>query len=299
MQQGSQAMAKRMELMRYNMPKYMVSWVCEAVAFWIFVIICIDSVWGFNWWLADKPHRFGIINIVYLVKNVALIVLIPVMHKRISNYISEIKFPWIDLVYFVLQIVFWLVSTIYAFDREITTEHVRDANWLKRYNDWTANIYILPVVKLCIDFVLVILATFMMPMSHTALSGSGIVWMDLQYLFVYLFITGKVQWDNYFIVFVWIYMGSILATLAALCILCFLVMAIVKRQPLNLIQYLMFISIAFMIILFFVWENIIGSKDYTKNNIYLLLVSIILYTIYNGLQSFALFKGLQIVPQQG
>ena len=31
-----------------------------------------------------------------------------------------------------------------------------------------------------------------------------------------------------------------------------------------------------MIILFFVWENIVGSKDYKKDNIYILLVAIII-----------------------
>lgn len=287
-----------MQLLAGNLPKYIVSWVGEAVAYWIFVIICIDSAYGFNWWLADKPHRFGGICIVYAVKALLLLILVPIQHKRLQGVFGDAKFPWIDIAYFVTHLIFWVVCVIYAFDREITTDHVKNADWVKRYQKWNDEIYILPVVKLCVDFVYAILAAVVFPMSHTAMSGGAIIWMDLQYLFVFLFISGKNAWENYFIVFVWIYMGSIIATLAALCIICFLVMAIFKKQDMNASQYVIYISLAIMVILFFVWENIVGSKDYKKDNIYLLLVAIILYTLFNGFQTFALWRGVQLMPSE-
>lgn len=305
MQQGTQVMAKRMELMRQNLPKYIVSWVGEAIAYWIFVIIAIDSPFGFNWWLGNKAHNFGIICIIYLLKNVGLLILVPIQHKRLKAFFADARFPWIDIAYFCTHIVFWLVSIIYAFDRESTQDKRRNIDWIKRYQKWNDEIYILPVVKLCVDFVYAVVATLMQPMSHTALSGGAIIWMDLQYLFIYLFISGKNRWANYFIVFVWIYMGSIIATLAALCIICFLVLAIFKRQPgMNATQYVIFVSLAVMIILFFVFANIIGAasdnqfRDYKKDNIYILLVCVILYTLFNGFQTFALWKGVQLMPQQ-
>ena len=297
MQSGSQALKTRVDIMRQNLAKYVVSWLGEAIAYWIFTIICIDSVFGFNWWVIDARGRFGIICIVYAVKNLCLLILVPILHKRNkSGGFSEARFPAVDIFYFLTQIIFWVVSTIYAWDRHITPEKKNDPDWVARYQRWTNEAYILPVVKLCVDFLYGITAGIFYPTSHTALSGGGIIWMDLQYLFVYLFITGKVMWDNYFIVFVWIYMGSVVATLFALCILCFVAVSVCKQQGLNVVQYVMYMSIAVMIIIFFVWETIVGSKNYEKDNIYLLLVSVILYTLYNGIQTFALCTNVEIVP---
>ena len=285
-----------MQLLAGNLPKYIVTWVGEAVAYWIFIIICIDSQLGFNWWLADKPHRFGGVCIVYAVKALLLLILVPIQHKRLQGLFGEAKFPWIDIAYFVTHLIFWVVSVIYAFDREITAEHVSNADWVKRYKKWNDEIYILPVVKLCVDFVYAILAALVFPLSHTAMSGGAIIWMDLQYLFVYLFISGKNAWENYFIVFVWIYMGSIIATLAAVCLIGFVVLALVKKQEITLSQIITYLCLSIMIILFFVWENIVGSKDYKKDNIYILLVAIIIYTLFNAFQTFALWRGIQMMP---
>ena len=288
-------MAQRVEAMKTNLPKYLISWLGEAICYWIFVIMCIDSKWGFNWWLGDRPWRFGIICIIYILKNVGFLVLVPIFYKKMKGLI-DIKFPLVDLVYFGLQVIFWLVCTIYAFDREVTSEKIRDADWAKRYQKWTDEIYILPVVKVCIDFVLALVGVFLYPLSHCAQASGGIIFMDLQYLFISLFITGKVRWENYFTVFVWIYMGSIILMLASLCIICFVVMSIFKTK-LNLTQYLLFTCISVMGILFFVWATLIGSKEYAKDNIYILLVCTILFTIYHGYQTFAVWKGIDLVPQ--
>lgn len=299
MQAGQATMAKRVDFLKQNLVKYIISWVGEAVAYWIFVIIMLDSAWGFNWWMAEPKGRFGIICIVYAVKNFGILVLTPIMWKRQNSILGgEVKFPWVDILYFITQLVFWIVSAIYAWDRYATAEKIKDADWVKRQQKWIDEAYILPVVKLCVDFVYSILASILHPLSHTALSGGGIIWMDLQYLFVYLFITGKVVWDNYFIVFVWIYMNSIVATMFSLCILCFVCVSMFKSQGLNVVQYVMYIAIAVMIILFFIWATIIGSKDYTNSNNYIALVVVILFTLFNGIQTFALWRGIDIVPQQ-
>lgn len=304
MQQGTQAMAQRMQIMQQNLPKYIISWVGEAISYWIFVIICIDSPTGFNWWLADKPYRFGIICIIYALKTLGLLILVPIQHRRLKEFIpGGAKFPWIDIAYFVTHLIFWLVSIIYAFDREITPEKKANADWAKRYQKWNDEIYILPVVKLCVDFVYAVGATLLYPGSHVSLAGGGIVWMDLQYLFVYLLISGKKVWDNYFVTFVWIYIGSILTTLVALCIICYVIMAVVKKQGLTVTQAGIYLTISIMFILFFVWENIVGAesadnfRNWKKDNIYLLLVVIIIYTLFQVLQTFALWKGMQMMPE--
>ena len=177
------------------------------------------------------------------------------MHKRAKEYyiLDEHKrFPVVDIITYLMLIIFWIVSAIYAYDRRLTPEKFTDPDWIKRYQDWTNNIYILPVVKLCLDFVLVIIARLRYPISVTGLGGGAFIWMDLQYLFVYLFITGKVNWENYFIVFVWIFMASIIALIGALCILCGVIAMIVKGGEKIIAQVSMMAVLAVMIILFFV-----------------------------------------------
>lgn len=297
--QGSTVFLKKIEHITGNLPKQLIQCLGEAVAYWIFVIICIDSPQGFNWWLADRPHRFGIICIVYAIKALAMLILTVVQNRKLRESSPNSRFPWTDVGYFLNHMIFWIVSTIYAFDRELTTEHLRDPEWIKRYQKWNDEIFILPVVKLCVDHVFTVVGACSFPGSYTGHSMGGIIWMDLQYLFVYLFISGKNSWENYFIVFVWIYILSILATLGALCAYCAILGSLRiqfqgGKDHFNLIQYILCICITLMIFLFFVWENIVGSKDYKKENIYILLVALIFYTIYNSIQTFAMWKGINL-----
>lgn len=293
---GMAQMNKMLASQRNNLPKYVLNWVAEATAYWIFVIIMLDSAFGFNWWLIDRPYRFGWICIVYAIKNFFILVQLPFMHKKVREfYIKEEhkRFPVVDVVTYLLLLIFWIVSAIYAYDRRITSEHVMDPEWRDRYQQWTDNIYILPVVKLCVDFVLCIVATIVYPTSQTSLSGGGLIWMDLQYLFVYLFITGKVSWDNYFTVFVWIFIASIVALIGALCILCGVIAMIVKGGEKALAQVAMMSIMAVMIIIFFVWECIIGDGKNTNKDVnYMLLVCVILYTIFHASQTFIFWRGV-------
>lgn len=291
---------KIMASQKNNVPRYALGWICEAVAYWIFVIVMLDSIYGFNWWLVDRPYRFGWICIVYAIKNFLFLILLPFMHKRAKEYyiLEEHKrFPVVDIITYLMLIVFWIVSAIYAYDRRPTVEKFTDPDWIKRYQEWTKNIYILPVVKLCLDFVLVIIARLRYPISVTGLAGGAFIWMDLQYLFVYLFITGKVNWENYFTVFVWIFMASIIALIGALCILCGVIAMIVKGGEKIIAQVSMMAVLAVMIILFFVWECIIGdAKNKNKDVNYMLLVCVILYTIFHASQTFIFWRGVTYFP---
>lgn len=308
-QKGLAQLSKVLGAQRDDLPKYVTGWVCEAVAYWLFVIIILDSTAGFSWWLLDRPHRFGWICIVYAIKNFIMLCLVPVSHHIMKKRLGGLagladskltRFPATDIILYLMETVFWIVSAIYAFDREITPVKVTNADWVNRYKQWTDNIYVLPVVKLCIDFVLALVSGFAFPVSDTAKAGFGKVLMDCQYLFVYLFITGKVtNWNNYFIVFVWIFMGSIIALMGAACILCgvFAIIFQMGKQGIALAFNLGLISV--MIILFFAWECIIGDKGRAadRDMNYLLLVSIILYTLFNFIQTIVFIFKIPYLPE--
>ena len=149
------------------------------------------------------------------------------------------------------------------------------------------------MVKLCLDFVDVILASIFQQTSHTAHSSVSIIWMDLQYLFIYLYITGKVSWNNYFMVFVWIFIASIIAVLGALCVLFGLVFALFSQGKKMVVQSVLMFLLSSMAIIFLVWECIIGANnDYDKNVNYMLLTCVILYTLTNAGQTILFWRGL-------
>lgn len=284
------------------LPAYIVSWMGEATAYWIFVIYMIQSPIGFLWWLTAFTYNFGAICVTYSVKNLLLLILVPVLYKKNTNYEVEKKLNWIDIIYYTMQIVFWVVSAIFAYDREPTDAKRLDANWLVRYARWTKYIYLLPVVKILVDVVLIVVAYVTKQIaSKTATAAGAIVWMDFQYLFVYLYISQKTTaFKNFFSLFVWIYMASILAVLGAICILAGVVMSLVAGQKMAL-QAALMITAALMYILFFVWENIIGAKDGMPKNQdvkYILLVAVILYTLFNSGMTFIFWKGMTIVGAQ-
>jgi hypothetical protein len=312
MEAGSKALQQRYLNIKTSVAKYIVSWVGEVVAYWIFVGLAIRSVYGFNWWVVDTEGKFGIICIVYAVKNFLLLVLTPFQHRRNKQYSDHVgtlnaepaqttgnprvKFPYFDILYYITQTAFWVISAVYAFDRRITAEKMADAEWRIRYQRWTDYAFIIPVVKLGLDVIYCALAAFLTPISHCSLSGGPIIWMDFQYLFVYLWITGKVNWGNYYIVFVWIYMASILAVAGALCLVGGLITYMVKRRG-NIFQYFLMALLPAMVIIFFVWENLVGSKRYEHSYIYLLLAAVALYTVINIVNTAAIIRGIELIPE--
>ena len=279
-------------------------WICELTAYWIFTINVLmynskyfqapDGTNVQGWYNVYKfgfiPLDFGGIDIVYLIKNVGLMFITGYHISRdrfrgrtsMSGVITPDGF-WIDLVTYFVAAVFWLVSTIYFYDRNSTN---------KSTTDWS-NIFVLPVVKLIVDVLLVAGAAVVFRKSYTCAHGIDIIWMDLQYLFIYLQLSGKVVWDNPFIMYVWIFMATIVLMIALLVSLIGLIILTTldkNNRGMLLFDILVFCLLA-QVVLFFTWSCIVGSNtSYLGNVHYLLLASCILCTISMLGQSFLYYN---------
>ena len=289
------------------MEKFIFAWVCEVVAYWIFTINVLqynskyfqapDGTNVQGWYNVYKfgfiPLDFGGIDVVYLIKNTVLIFMT-------IYYVRKQKAHWIDVLTYILATVFWLVSVIYFYDRKAPPTDVSAMQaWMDRYTSWNNNIYILPMIRAILDFILMIAGIAFAPQSYTAKNGLGLVWMDIQYLFIYLQLSGKVVWDNPFIMYVWIFMATILVTATCLCLLCSTLCANlglkmaaandpdaahqqgyqILGKAIHVVTLVAFLGLA-QTVLFLAWCCVVGSnKEYLGSIHILLLVACIIVTL--------------------
>ena len=250
--------------------KFFTFWVPDVVVAFIFVGYCLDSSQGFRWWMDPTTYGFAIINIILAIKSLALLILRIVQYKIApaetdQEYTQKIKFPITDIIFHLNNLAFWLVSAIFAFSTVVTPERLVDPDWRKSTGNLRDTIYILPVIKLIIDFINTIVALIFQPFSEARIMGSSQIWYDLQYLFIYLYLSSKApSFTNFFIIFVWIYMLAILGAAFGCCLLCMGIISMVSGQK-QILQGLMFVFLSLAGILFFVWATIVGDgKAYTK-----------------------------------
>ena len=146
----------------------------------------------------------------------------------------------------------------------------------------------LPVVKAAVDVLNFVVGLFKNRTSEAVARMASIVFMDLQYLFVYLFITGVTQaFHNFFIVFVWVYMALIVHALFGLTFLC---LSCAARK---LCMFIAVMSLDVSLLLLFVWATIVGAKDGGGAGLHYMLVPVlVLYVAFHVLVSVeVVFKG--------
>lgn len=271
---------------KQNISRYIVTWVMNFTAYFVFTTFCLNSDLGFLWWLDKTKVGFAAINIIFALKEAILLILTWIESKYSSEIKGFTKLLCNDIIMHGNNLVFWSVSVVYVFVTQVTAERLKDQDWIDSIASLNKFIFLVPVFKLIIDvlnfFSNLFFVMYRPNIQESMTKGMSILFLDLQYLFVYLFISGKVTSDfyNLFIVFVWIYMALIVHCILGL----FLIFNSI-RKGLELTDFGVFLvmfSMGLSFILLFVWATLVGvSNGNPPDSSYLLVVCLICYLCFH------------------